>query len=227
MHRTNPLAHNWLIKRAVNRLVQCHLPGMTGVVYDLGCGRRPYEAEISTRCASYVGVDWTNTLHGLRADVVADLNRPLPIESEVADTVVTFEVLEHLSEPQLMLSEACRILRPGGSLFLSVPFQWLVHEAPWDFFRYTNYGLEHLLKKAGFEDIAITPTTGFWSMWILKLNYQLVRLARGPKFVRWPIRALLAPLWAIDQVIALALDRVNPGVGESAGFFVVAHKPVA
>jgi hypothetical protein len=52
------------------------------------------------------GVDWSGTLHELKADILADLNEPLPIEDQVADTVVSLSVLEHLREPQTMLNEA-------------------------------------------------------------------------------------------------------------------------
>src|SRR5258705_3003446 len=117
----------------------------------------------------------------MKADIVADLNQRLPIPDGVADTVVSFQVLEHLNEPQTMLDEAHRILAPGGCLVLAVPFQWWVHEAPHDYFRYTRFGLRHLLTKAGFSDVVVQETSGFWTTWLLKLNYQTVRLIRGPR----------------------------------------------
>jgi len=69
-------------------------------VYDLGCGRRPLETAILRTADRYVGVDWQSTLHGAHLDVVADLNPTLPIDDCVADTVVTFSVLEHLRRPE-------------------------------------------------------------------------------------------------------------------------------
>ena len=96
--------------------------------------------------SSYLGVDWSDSFHNLSADIQADLNQMLPIESEVADTVVSFSVIEHLHNPQLMLSEAYRILKPNGSFIAQVPWQWGIHEAPYDFFgthicskKVTNY----------------------------------------------------------------------------------------
>lgn len=85
---------------------------------------------------------------------MADLNKPLPIENECANTIVSISVLEHLSNPQLTLNESFRILKSGGFAFLQVPFQWMVHEAPFDFFRYTPYGLKLLLSNAGYENIS-------------------------------------------------------------------------
>lgn len=225
MYPESRLSHNWLIKKAVNDKLRPRLPELSGRVVDLGCGVRPFEQDILQYADEYVGVDWGNTLHGLRADIVADLNLPLPIANEVASHVVSFEVLEHLAEPQVMLAEAFRILRRGGEVTLSVPFQWWVHEAPWDYYRYTCHGLEYLLRKAGFTNIEVTPTTGFWSMWLLKLNYQTDRLARGPRLVRMLVRALLLPFWWTNQHLAQAIDWFWPGENETAGYFVTASKP--
>lgn len=224
MYPVHRFTHNWLIKELVNRQVQMRLPRLTGAVVDLGCGVRPFAPDIEAHCDSYLGVDWVNTLHGLRADVVADLNHRLPFEDHTFDNVVSFEVIEHLAEPDTMLAEAWRILRPGGSITLSAPFQWWLHEAPWDYQRFTRHGFDYHLRKAGFVDIKIAPTSGFWSMWILKLNYQTVRLIRGPKILRFAIRACLVPFWFVGQVTARALDRHWHAEEETAGYFVTACK---
>lgn len=224
MYPTSLLTHNWLIKELVNTKVRQRLPSLSGCVVDLGCGVRPFDQDIKAHATHYFGVDWQQSLHASRPDLIADLNRVLPLRDACADHVVSFEVLEHLAEPGVMLAEAHRILRPGGQLTLSVPFQWWTHEAPWDYQRYTQYGLAYQLRKAGFTDIVVEPTSGFWSMWILKLNYQLARLVRGPKVVRMAMRACLIPVWCLGQLLAPRLDAVWFEDRESAGFFVVATK---
>ena len=80
-----------------------------------------------------------------------------------------------------MLNEAFRILKPGGAIVLQVPWQWRVHEAPHDYFRYTPYGLKYLFEKAGFVDVVVEPQSGFFTMWILKMNYFSTRFIRGPR----------------------------------------------
>ena len=224
-HR-NRQVHNWLIYDIGDKFLASHAQLFSGDLYDLGCGEMPYRDWFLQYIDTYTGVDWSGTLHDLKADIVADLNQPLPIESSVADSVVSLSVLEHLREPQIMLDEAFRIIKSGGAIVLQVPFMWHVHEAPYDFYRFTRFGLEHIFTKSGFIDIKVEPTSGFWTMWFLKFNYQLVRLAKGPRPLRLLIRTSLAPFMWLNQYLAVLLDHVWPSSeGETAGYFVTARKP--
>ena len=197
---------------------------MTGVLYDFGAGIQPYKDDILKTASNYISVDWPNTFHGLRADIVADLNHSLPIDSSVADTIVCFQVMEHLCEPQTMLNEAIRILKPGGKIILSVPFQWWIHEEPYDYFRFTRYGLQYMLTKAGFIEIEVEEVAGFWSMWFLKLNYQTNRLVRGPWILQLIVRSCLLPFWFINQLASPIVDRFWHCFQETQGYFVKAKK---
>jgi SAM-dependent methyltransferase len=220
----NRQAFNWLAYDIADAFFSSHTENFRGCIYDLGCGEQSYREWLLRYADSYVGVDWSETQHELRADVIADLNQPMNIDDEVADSVISVSVMEHLREPLCFLTEANRILKPGGVLTLQVPFMWWVHEAPHDFFRYTRYGLDYLLEKAGFIDVEIFPQTGFWVMWTLKFNYQSTRLITGRRPIRWLIRQALRILWALDQRIAPFLDRHWACEGETMGYFVVARK---
>jgi hypothetical protein len=82
-----------------------------------------------------------------------------------------------------------------------------------------------MLEKAGFRDIHITPNTGFFVMWVLKMNYFSSRFIRGPRPIRWLIKAVLIPIWFISQVLAPYLDKLdrNPE-WEAAGYTAIAKK---
>jgi len=193
-------------------------------VYDLGCGEAPYRDWILKRAEKYVGVDWGASQHEVKADLLADLSKHLPIESAAADTVVAISVLEHLCEPRVFLSEAYRLLKGGGTLVLQVPFMWGIHEAPHDFFRYTSFGLEYLLKVTGFSKISVIPQTGYWTTVALKFNYQTLRLIRGPGWVRKIIGGFLHIIWGLNQSFARKADVYWPSEGETAGYVVFAVK---
>jgi SAM-dependent methyltransferase len=225
LHHPHKSAVNWLIYDLIDAHLLANTHLYRGTLYDLGCGEKPYEGFFLRYCERYVGVDWGGTFHQMTADVVANLNEPLPLEADVADTVVSISVLEHLSEPGVMLGEAHRLLRPGGALVMEVPFMWHVHEAPHDYFRFTRHGLEYLLGKAGFVDIRVEAISGFWAMRALKLNYQLARLIRGGAFARTLIGKLLTPWLWVNQRSAVVLDAVWPhSAGETVGYFVTARK---
>lgn len=225
MHKIDYSSHNWLAIKNNNAVLENNLFRIKGVVYDLGCGTKPYEQAILKRCKKYIGVDWKNTSHNLKANIISDLNKPLPIESNSADLVTSFQVLEHLSEPQIFLNEAYRILKNNGEIFLTVPFQWWMHEAPYDYFRYTRYGLKYLFEKAGFLDIEIKANSGFFTMWLLKINYFSLRFIKGPKFLQNLLKMALIPIWFTVQKLAPFLDRLDKNWElETGAFTVVARK---
>lgn len=227
-NHSNRQAHNWLIYDIGDRFLQRYSKYYKGVLYDLGCGESPFRFYFLKHAKQYVGVDWAGSYHDTKADIAADLNKPLPVESEVADTVISFSVMEHLCEPQMMLNEAYRILKPGGSIILQVPWQWWIHEAPYDFFRFTPYGLKYLFKKAGFVDVDVEPQSGFFTMWILKMNYFSSRFVHGPTLLRWMIKAGLLPFWYLGQKMAPLLDKLDRNwAAETSGYYVTAQKPMA
>jgi SAM-dependent methyltransferase len=222
----NRRAFNWLAYDISDRLLEKYIPLYKGVLYDLGAGESPYKEFFLRHADKYVSVDWSGSYHDTKAAVVADLNGPLPIGSGVADTVVSLSVLEHVREPQSMLNEACRILKKGGAVVLEVPWQWWIHEEPYDFFRYTPYGLEYLFKNAGLVDIKIEPQAGFFTMIALKLNYFSLRLIRGPRPLRLAIRGALGVGWYVGQKLAPVLDKLDKDWAlEASGYYVTARKP--
>ena len=72
--------------------------------------------------------------------VIGDAHQ-LPFRSDSVDGVVMSEVMEHLRDPASALAEIHRVLRPGASLYASVPFAIGVHADPHDYYRYTGEAL--------------------------------------------------------------------------------------
>jgi len=222
---SNRQAHNWLIYDIGDNFLKRYTHLYKGALYDLGCGESPFRDFFLQYADDYKGVDWAGSFHDTKADIAADLNKPLPICSGVADTIVSLSVMEHLCEPQLMLDEAYRILKPGGSMILQVPWQWWIHEAPYDFFRYTPYGLKYLLEKSGFTEVHCEAQSGFFTMLVLKINYFSRVFIRGPNLIRYSIRMVLKCLWYVGQKLAPILDRIDKNWdAETTGYFIVAIK---
>lgn len=225
MKKVDLLSHNWLLFHRFQSQLRANSDHIRGHVVDLGCGERHYESFLLEYANTYFGVDWTNSLHCQMMDLTADLNQVIPLHDRSADTIVSISVLEHLSNPGMLISESFRLLRPGGWLILQVPFQWGIHEAPYDYFRFTQYGLRLLLSGANFEHIEIMPTTGFWTTWVLKLNYHSLRWLKGPAWWQRTKTAMIVPFWFGTQVLALILDRRKPNPEETQGYLVLAMRP--
>jgi SAM-dependent methyltransferase len=222
---SNRQAHNWLLYDLGDKYREKYSCHYKGVMYDLGCGEAPYKEYFLQYCDSYVGVDWTNTLHNSRADIVTDLNSSFSIENAVADTLISLSVMEHLCEPQTFLNESYRILKDDGIFILGVPWMWWIHEAPHDYFRYTPYGLKYMFDKAGFKDVKIEATGGFFSMLFVKINYFSFRLLKGSKLKRGLLRPLFIPFWYLSQKLAPYLDKLDKNWDlEAQSYYVIAKK---
>lgn len=222
----NRKSHNWLVYYRHDQSLARHADRLRGRVVDLGAGSCSYRRWCLECADNYVAVDWQESAHRGQKDLIADLNDALPIESRYADSVISFSVIEHLHNPQSMICEAYRVLKPGGWLLLQVPWQWWIHEEPHDYFRFTPFCLTKMLNEAGFNSQIVEPQGGFFTMLALKINYFFLRCVKGPIFTRQIMRAVLWPFWQASQLTALALDRLDLHWDlETPAYFVAAQRP--
>jgi SAM-dependent methyltransferase len=108
------------------------------LVLDAGAGDCPYRHLF--RHTRYDAVDWGTTpkeYGTLR--FICELTA-IPVGPDHYDGVICTQVLEHVREPVAVLRELHRVMKPGGTLWLTVPFFYDEHEVPYDYFRYTRYG---------------------------------------------------------------------------------------
>lgn len=133
-----------------------------GRLLDLGCGMVPFYGMYKDLVTETVCIDWAHSLHANpHLDLVADLNEPFPLPDASFDTVLCSDVLEHIAEPQAFLRETARVLKPGGTLLLMVPFFYWLHEQPHDYYRYTEFALRRLLGQARFDVDTPQPYGGY------------------------------------------------------------------
>jgi SAM-dependent methyltransferase len=91
-----------------------------------------------------------------KCDLTVDVRSMPEIEDESYDCVFCSGVLEHVDDFQAGLDELTRILRTGGVLLLGLPFRQAIHSSPHDFWRFTEFGIKHLLKKS-YEIVDMAP----------------------------------------------------------------------
>lgn len=142
-----------------------------GKILDVGCGNKPYELLFNTSKEKYIGCDVTQSSEH-KVDIICNATNIL-VEDESFDTVFSTQVLEHVDNSDLMLKECNRVLKTNGIFILSAPFCWELHEEPYDYFRFTKYGLEELCERNNFEILELLPNGGKWAA-IFQMNINMV-----------------------------------------------------
>ncbi len=200
----------YFARRGLYRGLAEFFPGLHGRVLDVGCGRKPYRHLVPA--ADYVGLELDSP--AARELGAADLyysGGSFPVPDASFDAVICSQVLEHVFTPQEFLAEIHRVLRPGGGLLLTTPFAWDEHSQPYDFGRYSSFGLAHILQQAGFELVAQRKTCADGRT-LVQLGtgylYKILRSRHRPLNLLVQL-LLLAPLNVIGGVLAWVLPS-NP-----------------
>ena len=164
---TNPF---FFARRALYDAVEVAAPYMKGDLLDVGCGQKPYKKLFDVK--KYVGMEVEQEGHdhtNEEVDIYYD-GKHFPLENGSFDSVLTSQVLEHVFHPDDFLSEIHRVLRSNGKLLLTVPFVWDEHEQPYDYARYSSFGLRHLLEKNGFTVVQHQKTLSDFRVIIQLIN---------------------------------------------------------
>jgi SAM-dependent methyltransferase len=135
---------------AIYKSIKIYSKHITGITLDIGCGSKPYANIFSSD--QYIGMDIQVSGHENsmnKIDVFYD-GQTIPFTDNYFDSIVCFEVLEHVFNPDHFLKEVYRVLKPGGSVVFTVPFIWDEHEQPYDFARYSSFGLKSLFANSNF-----------------------------------------------------------------------------
>lgn len=125
---------------------------IVGKTLDVGCGTKPYQHLF--RSDVYIGLEYDTGIDSekKKADYYYD-GKVFPFKNGEFDSIITNQVLEHIFNPDEFLNEINRVLKINGILLLTVPFVWDEHEQPFDYARYSSFGLKSLLEKYDFEII--------------------------------------------------------------------------
>jgi SAM-dependent methyltransferase len=168
-------------------------------------------------------------------DTIADL-AALPFGRGTFDAVLCTHALEHVRDPAAALAEIAAVLKSGGRLYLSVPFLGdPIHQEPYDFFRYTNYGLQHLIHNAGLTKVSVFPMGGVFflfccTLWWYAVVYRtsVQRQANSGLLRRMMQRILGAGMLLLARFATMLTMRLGQAERASThftnGYGVVAEK---
>ncbi|MFN8353476.1 MAG: class I SAM-dependent methyltransferase [Spirosomataceae bacterium] len=184
---------------------------ITGQLLDVGCGRKPYQTLFSN-ATNYIGleIDTPENRRDKNADFFYD-GVNFPFERESFDAVLANQVFEHVFNPDEFLENIWRVLKPNGVLLLTVPFVWDEHEQPFDYARYSSFGLKHILQKHGFSIIehrkSVTSVAAFFQLLNGYFYKKTLFLGKGIYLTVVPF--LMFPLTCLGLVLGIILPKNN------------------
>jgi len=196
------------IRTSILKSLTYALKDFKGELLDVGCGKMPYREFImeNSQVENYTGLDIETALvydAGMKPDVTWD-GVTMPFHPSRFDCAMATEVLEHCPDPETVLKEIYRVLKPNGILFFTVPFLWNLHEVPHDEYRYTPFSLKRHLEHSGFTILELKPTGG-WHASMAQMLGLWVRRSPMPKKKRNFLSFILLPV--IKYL--LKLDKPN------------------
>jgi SAM-dependent methyltransferase len=180
---------------------------------DVGGKGKPYACFFASRVANHYVMDIAPSLS---VDVVGDA-RNMPFSDASMDVVLITQVLEHVPDPIAVIGEIQRVLKPGGTLLLTVPSIFPQHGSPGDYWRYMPQGLQWILRD--FHSVTVEGEAGTLPTIFLVLNVYL-QLLTGP----WPWlqRLLRWTICPVNNLVGLLAGKVYRGNQFASNYFVVA-----
>ncbi len=190
-----------------------------GNLIDIGCGNKPYK-NLFEHCKSYVGLE-IESENKNSSDFTYD-GKNFPFEDETFDSAICSEVLEHVFEPNQFLQEINRVLKKKGLIILTLPFFWDEHEQPYDYARYTSFGLKYILEKENFEILEQVKIGNDLSIITQLLNcYIYKKLYENKNFI---LKSLCLIFFAFFNFVGLIISIFPKNNDMYLDNFVVAKK---
>lgn len=200
----------YLARAGLAKAIAENAKALSGKLLDVGCGTKPYQSLFHT--VEYCGLEIDSESSRARgfADFFYDGNI-FPFAADTFDSALCNQVLEHVFNPDDFLSEIRRVLKSNGKLLLTVPFVWDEHEQPYDYARYSSFGLKALLEKNGFRIIHSEKIGSDASTLFQLANAYLFKISMGwSKYVRFIFIFFIMGFINLFGVIAAKLLPKNP-----------------
>ncbi len=144
----------------------------------------------------------------------------IPVESNAVDCVKCTELLEHVEYPEKVLEEISRVLKPGGALILSVPFNAGVHADPHDFQRFTDEKLKIMLDRANFQVVALKQQGLFFTVLGYMVKQAILNAKSNLKYLFVWLLPLLDLLVKLDNSTLVKNSKFMSSF--TTGYFIIA-----
>ena len=219
----------------------------SGVLLDVGCGNTPFQEYFLKYIKKYLKHEHPAAA---KKNITYDYLSELPalnVPDSSVNTIVSFAVLEHVSEPFETIKEFYRILKTNGIFMIYVPQYWHLHEEPHDYLRFTKYILQEKIREKSFEILYMKGIGKSFAIagqalcnalvLMFDLNHvkNIFALLKGEKptgvlnsliytICKLPLILLSVLLIPVINLTFLALDLLLGSEKDTIGYFVIARK---
>jgi SAM-dependent methyltransferase len=201
----------YFVRRGLSSSIVSNKKYLTGKLLDFGCGSKPYKDLFDVQ--EYVGVDIEQHGHphqNEQVDVYYD-GETIPVQDNYFDSILSSEVFEHTFNLEHILTELYRVLKVNGYMLVTIPFVFEEHEVPYDFARYTSYGIIDLLKKANFIVLNNEQTGSYIETIFQMMAVYVYGILPKNKYLNAILRPfIISPI----IIIGLLLSKVMPQNGK-------------
>jgi SAM-dependent methyltransferase len=233
----NPLAFRLrcvvdLQLRSIAKFLRPAASRLQGHVLDVGAGESPWKDWLPGNC-SYHAIDVPNSdefgmTSGRNDGLIYFDGRNIPFPASTFDGVLCIEVLEHAKDPEPLLADIARVMKPEGLLLLTVPWSARCHHRPHDYHRFTKEQLGILLSRTGFVAIEILERGSDVGAIANKLTVLALRMLKPSfkpdKLITMPLGVGVAAVAAIALLSAHVCDWLGKGSKDDPlGYFVMAR----
>jgi len=194
------------------KFIKQHIEGKEGVFLNIGSGNTEIHPQ-------FINVD----LFGYESvDIQCDITK-IPLADNSVDVVYSESVLEHCPDPQAVIAEAYRVLKPDGIIYTDVPFMSGFHASPYDFNRWTSEGVKILHKDFEIEKVEINtgPTSAL--MWIFQ-EWFAILFSFGNKYLHLFFNLFIMGLTFPIKFLDAILRHYPTSINIASGFVLIGRK---
>lgn len=189
---------------------------MKGITLDVGGGRK----RGSFKAPSDVTWLVLDSSREFGPHILGDAQN-IPVKSSAVDCVKCTELLEHVELPERVLDEISRILKPGGILILSIPFNVGIHSDPWDFQRFTDQKLTRMLD-SNFRILTLKKQGLFFTVLAYMIKQSVLSSTRSMRLFLYPLLPILDLVVKLDNLTSVQNSKFMSSF--TTGYFIVAVK---
>lgn len=220
-----PWHFQWLAVKDLKKTIQMSLSNVQAgqKILDVGSGTNPYRYMLAEG-VNYTSLDVEGGAG--KPDITIRPGEKWPVEDNAFDAILCNQVIEHVRDLDFVLSEIFRVLKPGGTLILSIPFLYPLHGAPHDYRRLSSYGMEQILEKSC-QEVKIHCIGGIGTVVsIMLLNWieESLNLTKTGRYLKAIFMVGWIPFCFLVNMAGMILNALDKTSSYSLDIFAIARK---